>query len=64
MNETNQRPELPEHWPYQVDLLSIAVRWLTIIAILGAAVNSLWFLWDPWWRPLTQNLIITHKWGK
>jgi len=58
MNETNQRPELPEHWPYQVDLLSIAVRWLTIIAILGAAVNSLWFLWDPWWRPLTQNTAI------
>ena len=40
--------QFPEYWPHQVDLLSIAVKWLTTIAVVGSAITSLWLLWDPY----------------
>jgi PAS domain S-box-containing protein len=53
-----QNPLVSKPWSYQTELLAIASRWLIVIALMGSAINSLWFWWGPPARTFIQNAVI------
>ena len=43
---------------YRQQLAIMVSKWLISIAAILTVINSLWLIWDPPWRTLTQNVIL------